>query len=135
MNKHFALLSACALLALTAPACRDKETDQAGKGGKARLLVTPQHHGVNIDSCMVYIRYKSSDAPGDGRYDDSARCAPVNGKPVATFSELRKGNYYLYGRGWDPQISETVEGGIPYTIPDETEASYPLTLPVTEAGH
>lgn len=100
----------------------------AGKGGNATLKVTPKHHGIVIDSCMVYIRYNTQDAATT--YDDSTRVATENGGSTATFSGLKTGNYYLYGKGWDNSISMEVIGGLPYTITEEATLS--VNLPVTE---
>jgi hypothetical protein len=101
---------------------------QAGKGGNATLKVIPKHHGNVVDSCTVYIKYNTQDAATN--YDDSVKCIPDNGISTATFSGLKTGNYYLYGKGWDEDISMEVIGGLPYTITEETTLS--INLPVTE---
>jgi hypothetical protein len=123
-----------ALLSVLTVSCSRKDPDAepeqvAGKGGNATLLVTPQHHGKNIDSCMIYIKYNTQDLPATS-YDDSAWCVKQGDKPVATFNNLKKGNYYLFGRGWDPNIAQRVQGGGPYKIVNETSQSY--TVAVTE---
>jgi len=102
----------------------------AGKGGNAVLNVTPRHHGKQIDSCTIYVKYNAVDAPVNGIYDDSAKCIKVGGIPVATFPGLRKGNYYLYGYGWDPSLSppKAVKGGFAYPLVDETTQSYDLAV-------
>lgn len=113
-------------------ACERKEsTPVAGKGGNATLKVTPQHHGDDIDSCTIFLKYNVLDKPS--AYDEEVKCVMENGKPVATFSNLHKGNYYVFGRGWDPEIEQNVEGGIPYTITEDKTIN--ITVPVTEAGH
>lgn len=125
-----ALMSLGAMLSLTA--CeRDETITVGGKGGNATLKVTPQHHGDNIDSCTVYLKYNAQDKPST--YDEQVTCVMENGKPVATFANLNKGNYYVYGKGWDPGIEQEVDGGIPYTITEETTKE--ITVPVTETGH
>ena len=77
------------------------------------LRVTPRHHGRAIDSCTVYLKRDAVNAPANGIYDDSAKCVPVDGVPVATFSGLKEGNHYIYGLGWDPQLTppQPVQGG------------------------
>lgn len=132
MKKILALFPV--LLLVTVIACRkdDNNPEPSGKGGNATLQATPQHHGKNIDSCTIYIKYNTSDAPADGKYDDSAVCVPLGGKPVATFTQLKKGPYYLFGKGWDPSISQGVVGGTPYTIADTTVTTYTINVPVTE---
>lgn len=125
------ILTTTLLIAITAcftlTSCERKD-ELAGKGGKATLKVTPQHHGDNIDSCTIFLKYNAQDLPSE--YDEQLTCVLENGKPVATFSELKPGNYYIYGSGWDPDINQAVVGGIPYKI--EEEKTYNITVPVTE---
>lgn len=91
-----------------------KTTTVAGKGGDNTLLITPVHDSVNVDSCMVYIKYNTDVTPVT--FDDSAKCKMVSGKPVATFKELKQGQYFIWGKGWDLIRSQTVTGSVPYTI-------------------
>jgi hypothetical protein len=94
------------------------------------LRVTPRHHGRQIDSCTIYVKYNALDTPANSRYDDSAKCVLVGGVPVATFSGLRKGNYYLFGLGWDPMLipPQSVRGGYGAGITSETEQSIDLAV-------
>jgi len=123
------LLGATALLfsACERPAT---EVEVGGKGGNATLKVTPQHHGDNIDSCTIHIKYNVLDKPSSHNYEEEVKCVMEGGKPVATFTNLKKGNYYIYGEGWDPDIDQAVVGGIPYTITEEKTIS--INVPVTE---
>lgn len=123
-------------IAIAATSCQRKEKeDIGGKGGNATLRITPMHHSTEIDSSIVYIKYNASDAAAF--YDDSAWCVQVGGKPVATFTGLRKGKYYLYSTGFDPGVLPepakwwNVKGGVSYTI--QTEQALDITVPVTEA--
>lgn len=133
--KNIALLLALCTIAFTA--CKKDEGDKntAGKGGNATLKVTTKHHSQNIDSCMVYLRYNAKTGPLNNiGYDDSMMVVQENGQPIATFTNLKAGQYFLYGRGYDPFIAAEVVGGIPYQIKDENTQS--LVLAVTEsAGH
>ena len=127
MQQHrwiWVLVAACSITLFAA--C--KKDPKAGKGGNAVLKVTPRHHGKNIDSCTIFIKYNTQDLPADGKYDDSAQCVPEGGKPVATFSNLNKGEYYLYGEGWDPNLPDTVVGGLPYIIKEETVQSFNISV-------
>ena len=129
--------AAFALLSISFAACKpdDDTTPIAGKGGRTSLRVIPFHHNrsATIDSCTVYIRYNAQDAPGDGRYDDSAKVLSQGAgvPPAATFPGLQPGNYYLFGRGYDPLINQIVRGGSPFTIPTEL-VTYDAWLPVGE---
>lgn len=114
MNKYAILLGGLICLATSCNKTDDPPT--------ATLHITPRHHGRQIDSCMVYIKYNAINPPADGRYDDSAKCIRVDSLPVATISGLKKGNYYLYGYGWDPQLTppQHVKGGQSYPIQEAT---------------
>jgi hypothetical protein len=131
MTKYAMLLAG---LLLFAAGCKGPDNptpvETGGKGGNAILHITPRHHGRQIDSCTVYIKYDATNAPADGRYDDSAQCVQVSALPVATFNGLKKGNYYLYGYGWDPTLSppQHVRGGYAYTITSETDQSTDLAV-------
>lgn len=85
-----------------------------GKGGDNTLHIVPVHDSVYVDSFMVYIKYDATVTPVT--FDDSFKCKKVNGFPTATFSGLKQGNYYIWGKGWDLIRSQTVTGSVPYTI-------------------
>lgn len=125
-------IAASALLMLTLGAASCSREDKAGKGGEATLKVTPQHHGNNIEQCVIYLKYNASTPPSattEG-YDENIAVAMEDGKPVATFTKLKKGKYYIYGYGYDPTISQDVKGGIPFEITSETVIA--TNVPVTE---
>ncbi len=111
-------------------ACKRKDGNDkaAGKGGTAVISAVPRHHNETIDSCIVYIKYNTLDA--STVYDDSTRAVKVNGIPVATFTGLKNGNYYLYGEGWDPSIVKDVRGGLPVVVSEQK--TYEVNLPITE---
>lgn len=70
-----------------------------------------------VDSCTIYIKYGTNDAPASGVYDDSSRCILADTTPIAAFTGLTAGQYYLYGNGYHTGYSPPqVRGGIPYTI-------------------
>lgn len=107
---------------------------KAGKTGLTTLRITPQHHEKNIDSCWVYLKYNATARPDDGMYDDSLLVTPQDGKPIAKFTFLNKGDYYVYGVGYDPDIAEPVVGGTSFTVIDTLEKTYDIYLAVTEIG-
>ena len=128
------LLATIAIFAIVLNSCERKETNIAGKGGNTTLKVTPQHHGDNIDSCTVFLKYNAKDLPASGTaYDEEVICIMEGGKPVATFNNLKQGEYYVYGKGWDPDINQAVVGGIPYVIAEDGVLS--INIPVTEGEH
>jgi len=130
MKKLFVLLSA---VTVTLAACtHDPGVILGGKGGSATVNVYPQHHGLanDLDSCTVYVKYNSLDAPANGIYDDSVTCITANSLVSGTFTGLKNGNYYFYGRGYDYSISDHVKGGLPYTITQQQSQNF--NLPVSE---
>jgi hypothetical protein len=101
----------------------------AGKGGFANLKITAMDDTLAIDSCQIFIKYNASQLPT--QFDDSAWCTFVDQKPpVVTFTNLKKGNYYIYARGWNIYESKTVHGGLPHTIVHDTTATFTIQLPV-----
>ena len=133
-NRYAVLLGATLLLAVAG--CK-KDDDPVlppasvgGKGGSGTLRVTPRHHGKQIDSCTVFIKYNAVDKPANGVYDDSVKCIKSGGIPVATFTSLKKGNYYLFGYGWDPELSPPahVRGGYAYPLSVENDQSVELAV-------
>ena len=91
------------LLAATI-SCKPHKNDTitgGGKGGNITIRIVPEVYNYFVDTCMVYIKYGTLDAPANGIYDDSAVCMVTNNDTaVATFSNLTAGLYYFYGIGY-----------------------------------
>ncbi len=104
----------------------------AGKGGNATLVVYPAHHGKasELDSMKVYVKYNTQDAPSNGVYDDSMACTFINAQYLCTFTGLKNGNYYIYGKGYDYEYATGVQGGLPHKI--TAQQSQNFYLPVSE---
>jgi hypothetical protein len=130
--KNILKISLLALsFATMAASCDRNKNDVAvgGKGGTTTLNVTAKHHGKVIEDCMIYIKYNTQDAAST--YDDSVKSVTSNGVTVASFTNLKKGKYYLFGSGYDPAIAQQVKGGAPYTI-NADGATLRYDLAVTE---
>ena len=99
-----------------------------GTGGSGIISVSPEHYGLYIDTCTIYIKYGTLDAPANGSYDDSQVCHLPTGDtvPVATFTNLKAGLYYFYGYGHHVGYSY-VSGGKPYTLCTEKATNIFLT--------
>ena len=109
---------------------------KAGKGGKAKLNVTPRHHLKEITDARIYIEYNAYRQPADGIWDDSAAVVQQNGKPVATFDSLRPGDYFMYAKGFDPAVSDDVIGTANFRIEDSVVArTYNTYIEVSEADN
>jgi hypothetical protein len=130
MKIYAPLLIVLNLFAVSCNKGGDDPQPIGGKGGNATIKVTPRHHGQQIDSCMIYVKYNAVDAPANNVYDDSAKCILINGVPIATFAGLKNGNYYFWGYGWDPQLSppKAVKGGYAYPVQEETLQSFDLAV-------
>jgi hypothetical protein len=96
--------------ALASAGCKKGET-----GGDATLGITAKHHGVIIPGTTIYIKYDAEDFPGEDitQYDASVT---ANASGYAEIPNLRYGNYYIYGVGYDSALQETVKGGAPIKI-------------------
>lgn len=82
-----------------------------GTGGKSTIKGIVKHHSTIIANAIVYIKYGAKDFPGAdvSNYDANVTC-DANGN--YEIKELRKGDYYLYGVGYDSAISANVYGGL-----------------------
>ena len=102
---------------------------EAGPGGTARVDGVTAHHDLPIPNTKVYIQYGSLLSPGTdpGLYDDSTTS---NGNAQFSFTGLQKGDYYIYGIGFDSTIGEVVRAGIPVSL--KSGDAVDVIVPVTE---
>jgi|SRR3954464_10038864 len=121
--KSFAVLCFVVTL-LTIGGCHKE-----GLGGNASISGTVYHHEVAIPNCVVYIKFNATDFPGDGpeSYDASVT-ADAEGK--FSFNRVYKGDYYLFGVGYDKNIQEIVRGGVGIKL--KHNKAYNQDVPVTE---
>lgn len=100
-----------------------------GKGGKASVNGKAAHHGFAIPNCVIYIKYGATELPGTSpsAYDDSV-VADANGNYA--FKDLYKGDYYLYGIGYDNSIMDDVKGGVGIKL--NKNKAFTIDVPVTE---
>lgn len=92
-----------------------------GKGGKAVLNITPQHHKKNINDGKVYIKYAATTMPGMNEFDDSGTISFALGRPAVVFDELTQGDYYIYATGIDYDLEagkDMVMGGAHFRVVD-----------------
>ncbi len=93
-----------------------------GKGGTYTINVTGEHHGGLLDTCKMYIKYATLDAPANGVYDDSQNVAISGGVPVASFTSLTQGNYYVLAVGYHGAYSPpNVKGGKSFVVSGSAE--------------
>ncbi|MEI8280030.1 MAG: hypothetical protein WCG87_09720 [Bacteroidota bacterium] len=128
MKASIITILCCSLLMVVSCSKPSNTASSGGKGGKAVLSIIPEHHGGYVDTCMVYIKYGTNDAPANGIYDDSTKCVMNDTIPVAIFSGLKVGSYYLFAVGLHPPyLPPNVKGGIP--CPIQIEDSIQIYLP------
>lgn len=128
----FRLVPLTLIFYISLVSCRTKERPRSGKGGIAILNVQPQHHGdaTKLIDMKVFIKYNTQEQPPNSSYDDSVNCITDNGIVIGTFTSLKDGDYYLLSKGYDTAYRQTVRGGIPYRISEQTVQN--VTIPVTE---
>lgn len=100
-----------------------------GTGGKSKINGYAKHHDSLIPYCVVYIKFGATNFPGanTSNYDASVT---ADANAHFEFTNLRKGDYYLYGLGYDASISEIVKGGIGVKV--KYNKTLTVNVPVTE---
>lgn len=100
-----------------------------GTGGKSSISGNVKHHDEIIPNATVYIKYGATELPGTSPSSyDASTAADANGH--YEFKNLRKGDYFLYGVGFDTDHMETVTGGISVKLKYNKETT--TDVPVTE---
>jgi hypothetical protein len=123
LNKLF-FASICLIALTTLYSCKKE-----GTGGKSTVSGTVKHHSNPIPNAIVYIKYGATEFPGnDVSVYDNHVTADANA--YYEFKDLRKGDYYLYGVGYDPNIFEAVKGGIGIQLKRNNTVT--SDVPVTE---
>ncbi len=111
---------------------------KAGTGGNSTLVVYLKHHSLVIPNHIgspdtVFLKFNAKDLPGTTAADFDTYFVGEDGEDHVHCEELKPGNYYLYGAGFDTTISQRVTGGIPITIKhSDKDSEIDIDLPVTE---
>jgi len=120
-------------LVLFSAACKPSSNNSVtggGLGGNATLNISPEHSNSFVDSCWVYIKYGTLDAPANGVYDDSQYVHMADTTPTVTFSGLKNGIYYIFANGYHAVYQVKVKGGLSWTITkQDVETVYVPTYP------
>ncbi len=122
--KRIILLSVLIVGILAFSACTEE-----GLGGKSSISGNVEHHGQPIPHAIVYIKYGASELPGTTPADYDAQVV-AGADAHYIFEGLEKGDYYLYGIGYDSLIFENVVGGIYVDL--HPKEDFETDIPVTE---
>ena len=127
MNKNIRFIYlALLLLTVSFYSC---DPDDPGLGGESSVSGKVVHHDDPIPNALVFIKFGAKEFPGsDSTVYDLSVIADQNGDYSIT--GLKKGDYYLYGTGFDAAINQAVFGGIPISLGKKEDLS--SDLPVTE---
>ena len=83
---------------------------QEGLDGSGTINGIAAHHSAPIAGTTVYIKFGAKELPGTNPSDFDASVT-ANGFGEFQFDDVQKGNYYIYGIGYDSTISQVVSGG------------------------
>jgi hypothetical protein len=83
-------------------------------GGSSTIKGVVAHHGKEIPNARVFVKFNAKEFPGSDttKYDAKVK-ADANGNYII---KCYKGNYYLYGFGFDKGVPGSVSGGIPVNV-------------------
>ena len=114
--------------------CEKKEelNNQVVKGTN-KLIVSVKHHTLSLQGINVYLKFNATEFPGtDTTLYDWVSIS--NNSGIAVFENLFEGNYFLYAKGLDTNISMQVIGASGAVLNSSTitnNEAY-VTLYVTE---
>jgi hypothetical protein len=109
----------------------DGTCQYAGTGGNTTVVAFPKHHGTSTTPIYAFVKFNVQDLPG---LDSNSYDLVIYGDPTEDHIELeglKVGKYYIYEVAFDSSISDTVQGGIPYTL-TQAAGEVLLNVPVTE---
>jgi len=131
-NTIYVIVVSCITLSIS---CTKKSSCVAGFGGDFQINATLKHHNKIVYSQSayfdtIYVKFNSKNAPGDNlsSYDTFFTGNLSSEKIMLT--NLKCGDYYLLGAGYDTSVQNRVVGGLPITLGSSSVTD--LTIPVTE---
>ncbi len=100
-----------------------------GLGGRASVSGFVKHHAMVVPHAVVYIKYGATEFPGEEvAIYDASTVADANAK--YEFTNLQKGDYYLYATAFDTLNMQSLNGGIGIVL-KKTEAKI-TDVPISE---
>ncbi len=109
----------------------DGSCQYAGTGGSTTIVAFPKHHGNSTTPIFAYVKFNVQNLPGlDSSNYDLILYADSTEDHIE-IENLKPGKYFIYEVAYDSNISDTVKGGIPYTL-TQSSGEVLLDIPVTE---
>lgn len=115
--------------------CKKKNECEAGSGGSLTVYAKMIHHVKPIKGCRVYVKFNTTEFPGDSpsNYDLSFKADDTSS--VAKLTGLNCGDYYFYAIGIDSALIDSanyyVKGGTPFST-SQKEGSQNWNIYITE---
>jgi hypothetical protein len=126
------ITSVCAVILLFASCAKE------GTGGDATLVVFLKHHTHPIINHVgypdtVFVKFNAKELPGTKPSDFDTYFVGEQGEDHVHCEQLKWGDYYLYGAGFDSSIAQRVTGGMSVKIKrKERKEETDIDLAVTE---
>ena len=87
----------------------------------------------SIQPNVVYVKFGAKELPADPTNNYDAKFTGEFGEDHVHLENLKPGQYFIYGVGWDSSLSEVVKGGIPIKIKGrDKDKEIDMDVPVTE---
>lgn len=95
-------------------------------GGNATIEGNVLHHAKLIPNATVYIKFNAKEFPGfdAGKYDDKVTADASGHYSIKCY----KGDYYLFGAGFDDQLPDSVFGGLAVHIRNKEKVNADLAV-------
>lgn len=101
-------------------------------GGNATITAYVYHHDKPINLPTIYVKFDAKDLPKDPTTNYDLKLEGVHENHLH-IKNLRYGNYYLYGVGFDSSIMLPVTGGVAVNIKwKDRRKEIDVNVPVTE---
>ena len=110
---------------------RDGSCQYAGTGGSTTIVAFPKHHGNPTTPIFAYVKFNVQNIPGTDSSNYDLVLYADSTEDHIEIENLKPGKYYIYEIAFDNGISDTVRGGIPYTL-TQSSGEVLLDIPVTE---
>ena len=124
-SEHKKLWSAVVLISVAVSLMTCKKN---ALGGSSTIKGVVMHHSAFIPYSRVYIKFNAKDLPS---LDTNAYDSHVSADASGNYSfKCYKGDYFLFGYGFDHSINLPVKGGVAVHIRNDETVN--TTVPVTE---